>query len=88
MDTREAELELRVADTGIGIVSDAIATIFDEYKQASTSTAHRYGGSGLGLAISRKLVALAGGSLEVASTVGEGTTFTCVLSAPVAPATA
>ena len=86
VDAREAELQLRVADTGAGIAADQLATIFDEYKQVSPAAALRFGGAGLGLAISRKLAALAGTTIEIESEVGRGTTFTCVLRAPVVPA--
>jgi len=82
---RVVSVELRVADTGIGIPADKLEAIFEEYRQASPDTQRHYGGTGLGLAISRKLAALAGTTIEVESTVGVGTTFACVLRLPIPP---
>jgi signal transduction histidine kinase len=77
-----ATLEFTVSDTGIGIPADRLSHIFDEYTQASPEIGRKYGGSGLGLAISRKLLALFETELHVASTEGEGTTFSFVLQLP------
>ncbi|MBU2978697.1 hybrid sensor histidine kinase/response regulator [Alteromonas sp. C1M14] len=66
---------LMVGDTGVGIANDKLETIFEQFAQADTSTTRLYGGTGLGLAITQKLVALMGGTLEVQSTLGEGTRF-------------
>jgi PAS domain S-box-containing protein len=79
--TRDAvTLDVVVSDSGIGIASDRLAHIFDEYAQASDDIADRYGGSGLGLAIARRLLQLYGSTLQVASTVGQGTAFSFVLT--------
>jgi len=70
---REGEsvvLTFRVSDTGIGIPDDKIETVFDEFRQADTSTARQYGGTGLGLTIARRLVDLMGGELTASSKVG------------------
>ncbi len=64
-----------VADTGIGIPADRLASIFEPFQQAEASTTRRFGGTGLGLTICRQLVELMGGELAVASEVGSGTTF-------------
>jgi PAS domain S-box-containing protein len=72
-------LEFLVSDTGIGIAADRLPFIFNEFTQASAEIAEKYGGSGLGLAISRKLLRLYGAELTVSSTVGQGTTFSCVV---------
>lgn len=73
--TDAVTLEMAVADTGIGIAPDMVDRIFAEFTQATYETAMRFGGSGLGLAITRKLLALYGSSVHVASVPGEGSTF-------------
>lgn len=76
--------EFVVSDTGIGISAEHVSTIFDAYDQGSVQTTARYGGTGLGLAICRRLLALADGTIEVATAPGEGSRFSFVLSLPVA----
>ena len=68
-------IAVAVRDTGIGIAPDAQARLFQEYGQAGTSTANRFGGTGLGLAISKRLVERMDGSLTVESAPGAGSTF-------------
>jgi signal transduction histidine kinase len=65
---------LVVTDTGIGIDAVALQALGQPFQQADASIGRKFGGSGLGLAISRKLLALHGGSLEIESTPGRGTT--------------
>ncbi|MEQ9569417.1 MAG: response regulator, partial [Longimicrobiales bacterium] len=77
---------IAVEDTGIGIAPERLEAIFEAFAQADQSTSRRFGGTGLGLAISRSICQLLGYDLEVASTVGEGSTFTIRLVDVAAPA--
>ncbi|CAM6126831.1 unnamed protein product [Calypogeia fissa] len=79
--TEDIWLHCEVTDTGIGIPEGALPSLFEEYTQASTTTARKYGGTGLGLAICKQLVGLMGGTLEVKSKqyVGSAFSFTVPL---------
>jgi len=77
--TADGWITLAVTDTGVGIPADAVAYIFDEFRQADSSTTRKYGGTGLGLAISKRLVGLHGGRLWVDSAPGVGSTFSFTL---------
>src|SRR5207342_1836481 len=82
-------VEFAVADTGIGMTAEQQAKLFEEFTQADSSTARRYGGTGLGLAITRKLARMMGGDVTVASEPGKGSVFAVRLPAgpdPVAKA--
>ncbi|BDU75895.1 hybrid sensor histidine kinase/response regulator [Mesoterricola sediminis] len=70
------DLRIDVEDTGIGIPADQLEAIFEPFHQARGQDMVRYGGTGLGLAICRRLAALMGGNLTVASTEALGSTFT------------
>ena len=79
-----------VTDTGIGIPADQAERVFEAFHQVDGSVARRHGGTGLGLAISRDLAALLGGTLELDSEVGRGSTFALTIpirlaSAPATP---
>ncbi len=67
---------IKVIDTGIGIPSDHLLLIFEEFRQASEGLNRSYEGTGLGLTIAKKSVELLGGSISVRSEVGVGSTFT------------
>lgn len=75
-----ATIEFSVSDTGIGISEIKIDKIFENFQQASSSTARIFGGTGLGLAIVKQLVEHQGGTIIVRSKVGVGSTFSFVLS--------
>ncbi|MDX1429767.1 MAG: ATP-binding protein, partial [Rhodothermales bacterium] len=72
-------VQIRVADTGVGIDSDFLPVLFDEFRQESGGLSRSHGGNGLGLAIAGKLAALLNGAIDVVSRKGEGSTFTISL---------
>ncbi|MER2999489.1 PAS domain S-box protein [Pontibacter populi] len=72
----QAVVEFVVSDSGIGIDTDKLQYIFDNFTQESTDISSRYGGTGLGLAITKRLIELQGGTIAVDSIKDKGTTFT------------
>jgi PAS domain S-box-containing protein len=77
-------ISFTIRDTGIGIDPNKLEMIFESFSQADTSITRRFGGSGLGLAISRKLVEAMGGSIQVESTPGVGSSFSFTIPFAVA----
>lgn len=72
---------ISVADTGVGIAESKLESIFDPFVQSDTSVTRRFGGTGLGLSISRRLAQSMGGTLEVESHPGKGSTFSFIVNA-------
>ena len=72
----DGQPELRVADNGRGIAPESLAQIFERFHRADASRSRHTGGAGLGLAIVKQTVEAHGGTIAVASEVGQGTTFT------------
>jgi PAS domain S-box-containing protein len=78
-DDDHVNIEFVVKDTGIGIASEKIEHIFENFQQATTETSRLYGGTGLGLAIAKQLVESQGGTINVISKLDEGSTFSFIL---------
>ena len=69
-------MEIALADTGIGIAREDLAKIFKPLTQLDAGLARQRGGVGLGLALARRLAELHGGTIDVESELGKGSTFT------------
>lgn len=76
----EQEIIIKVVDFGVGMAEDDLKYIFDRFRQVDGSIRRRYGGSGVGLYLVKSLVTMMGGSVEVASKVGEGSSFVITFS--------
>lgn len=72
-------IKLEVKDTGIGIPTEKLSYIFEEFRQVDGSTSRKYEGTGLGLSIAKRSALLLGGDIKVKSIEGEGSTFTLIL---------
>ncbi|NJL21913.1 MAG: response regulator [Leptolyngbyaceae cyanobacterium SM1_3_5] len=75
------EIKFAIQDTGIGIPSDRLSSLFQEFSQVDTSITRRYGGTGLGLAISKRLCEQMGGKMWVESQLDRGSTFYFTITA-------
>ncbi|WP_162914831.1 response regulator [Desertibaculum subflavum] len=79
-----SRIEIAVEDTGIGMTSEQLGKLFQEFSQADSSTTRKFGGTGLGLAISRRFCQMMGGDISVESEPGKGSRFTILLPIEVA----
>ena len=80
----EAQLNISVRDTGIGIAASELRHVFEKFRQVDGSSTRKYEGTGLGLSIATQLLTLMGGDIDVESEEGKGTTFKLGLTLPLA----
>jgi signal transduction histidine kinase/AmiR/NasT family two-component response regulator len=78
-------LQIEVSDTGLGISPENQEEIFESFRQIDAGSTRSFGGTGLGLAICRQITDLLGGSIDVSSAIGAGTTFKVILPASSVP---
>ena len=76
----KSELQFEISDTGIGISKEFLPHLFESFSQENTSATNKHGSSGIGLAITKNIVEMMGGTINVDSEKGVGTTFTIVVS--------
>ena len=80
-DGADRMVSIEVRDTGVGIPVESQSKVFEDFRQLDSSPTRGYGGTGLGLSICRRLAQMLGGTIDLASTVGQGSTFTLKLPA-------
>lgn len=83
---KSGELEIRIADTGIGLTKEQMSLIFGKFHQLDGSLRRLYGGVGLGLYIVKRFTEMLGGTVEVQSEVGRGSTFKVTIPCESQPA--
>ena len=81
----KVDLEVEIADTGIGIAPDQRSVVFEQFSQIDPSNTRRHGGTGIGLALSRKLAGQMGGAIDFESELDRGSTFRLTLPLRTAP---
>jgi signal transduction histidine kinase/CheY-like chemotaxis protein len=80
---KEVKIFFSVADTGIGIETDKLQSIFESFSQGDTATTRKYGGTGLGLSISKSIIEQMGGAIYLNSEEGKGSNFYFMITLPV-----
>lgn len=85
VETGDKSIHFSVSDNGVGMTNEQVNKVFNEFQQASSSTASAYGGTGLGLTISKQLVELMGGKISVTSSPGNGAVFSFSLPVLASP---
>ncbi len=79
-DSGQPQLELKVADSGLGIAADVLPHLFQPFSQADASSSRRFGGTGMGLSLSSRLIGMLDGDIDVDSELGRGSTFRLTVS--------
>ena len=79
VDSDRSAVKFEVIDSGIGMTDEQIGRLFKAFTQADSSTTRNFGGTGLGLTITKHFCSMMGGSIDVSSKPGQGSTFTIVL---------
>lgn len=77
--SKQNHLEIKIADSGIGMSEEHLNNLFSRFEQADKSTTRKFGGTGLGMAITKSLVDIMNGTIVVQSELGKGTEFTILL---------